>query len=130
MSPRPRRNEDALAREYRRALGRALGILRRRRRKKPEEVAQACGVHLTTYSLWERGEVEPTIEHLRDALSAMEYDFHDLQDVLDTVENHPGEPEPAEAPEYSEEERLVRQIVTSLGELFDLRRKAMEARKG
>lgn len=121
MSPRPRRNEDALAREYRRALGRALGILRRRRRKKPEEVAQTCGVHITTYSLWERGEVEPTIEHLRDALSAGQYDFHDLQDVLDTVENHPGEPELLEAPEYTEEERIVRQIVTSLGELFDLR---------
>lgn len=129
MSPRPRRNEDALGREYRRALGRAFGILRRRRQERAEDVAERSGIHVMTYRLWERGEVEPTIEHLRDALSALQYDFHDLQDVLDDVENDPGQ-EPSVEPEPTEEERLVREIVRSFSALFEIRQKGAGAGRG
>lgn len=122
MSPRPRRAEDALAREQRRAAGRALGILRRRRKERVEDVAEKAGVHAMTFRLWERGEVEPTIESLRAALSALRYDFHDLQDVLDSVETQP-EKEPEIEPELTEEERLVREIARGFSELIEIRQR-------
>jgi transcriptional regulator with XRE-family HTH domain len=123
VSPRPRRAEDALAREYRRAAGRALGILRRRRKERVEDVAERAGAHANTYRLWERGEVEPTIESLRAALSAMQYDFHDLQDVLDAVESQPEEEQAAEA-ETTEEERLIREIARGFSELIEIRQRS------
>jgi transcriptional regulator with XRE-family HTH domain len=129
MSPRPRRKEDVLGREYRQALGRALGILRRRRKERVEDVAERSSVHAMTYRLWERGEVEPTIEHLRDALSALQYDFHDLQDVLEAVENFPGQ-EPSVEPEPTEEEHLIREIVRNFTALFKVRQKGEEAGRG
>ena len=121
MSPRPRRAEDALAREHRQALGRALGILRRRRRERVEDLAERSGIHASSFRLWERGETEPTIESLRAALLALQYDFHDLQDVLDSVESSP-EQELSVEPEPTEEERLVREIARSFAELIEIRR--------
>jgi transcriptional regulator with XRE-family HTH domain len=129
MSPRPRRKEDALGREHRQALGRALGILRRRRKERVEDAAERSAVHTMTYRLWERGEVEPTIEHLRDALAALQYDFHDLQYVLEAVENFP-EQEPSVEPEPTEEERLIREIVRNFTALFEVRQKGEGAGQG
>jgi transcriptional regulator with XRE-family HTH domain len=122
MSPRFRKSDDSLAREQRRAVGRALGILRRRRKQTVEDAAERTGIHATTYRLWERGEVEPNVENLRAALLAMQYDFHDLQDVLDAVENRPEEEREIEA-EPTEEERLIREIARGFTELIDLRRR-------
>ncbi len=129
MSPRPRRKEDALGRKHRHSLGRALGMLRRRRKERVEDVAQRSAVHAMTYRLWERGEVEPTIEHLRDALAALQWDFHDLQYVLEAVENFP-EQEPSVEPEPTEEERLIREIVRNFTALFDVRQKGEGAGRG
>jgi transcriptional regulator with XRE-family HTH domain len=111
------RQEDPRAREVQQALGRALGILRRRRGIALRETAARTGVSLSTFHLWERGEVEPSSEHLRDALASLGYDFYDLQDVLESVEIVS---EPLQ-PEMPEEERLVREIVEDFALLLKLR---------
>jgi transcriptional regulator with XRE-family HTH domain len=117
-----------MARERRRAVGRALGILRRRRKERAEDVAERTGVHATTYRLWERGEVEPSIENLRAVLLAMQSDFHDLQDVLDTVESQPEEELEVEA-QPTEEERLIREIARGFSELIEIRQRGAGVEK-
>jgi transcriptional regulator with XRE-family HTH domain len=121
-----RKTDDPRTREIQRALGRALGILRRRRGRPLREAASRTRISMTTFHLWEKGEVEPSSEHLRDALAALEYDFYDLQDVLESVETVP-EPEPLQ-PELPEEERLVREIVEDFALLLKLRIGNEEAR--
>lgn len=115
-----RKIDDPRARTVRRDLGRALAILRRKRGLSVREAAEGAKVSVSTFRLWERGEVEPTLERLREALLALGYDFYDLQDILDTLESTPGAQPPPE-PAQTQEEILIREIVEDFARLFRIR---------
>ena len=118
-----------MSRESRRAMGRALGMLRRRKGKSMRQAAERAGISQSTFRLWELGQVDPSIEHLRAALLALEGDFHDLQDVLEAVETLP-EVAITEDREVSEEERLIREIVEGFARLLKVRREGGETGGG
>jgi len=104
--------------ELQQALGRALGILRRRRGVSLREAAAGAGVSMNTFYLWEHGRFEPDSERLRDALTALGFDFYNLQEVLDSLQNVTV---PDLQPITPEDERLLRGIVEDLALLLKVR---------
>jgi transcriptional regulator with XRE-family HTH domain len=113
--------------ELQQALGRALGILRRRRGVSLREAGAGARVSPITFHLWEKGEMEPDSEHLRDALTALGVDFYDLQEVLDSLQNVTG---PELQPITPEDEILLREIVEDLALLLKQRERGEEERGG
>lgn len=109
--------------ELQQALGRALGILRRRRGVPLRQAGAAAGVSPITFHLWEKGRIEPDGEHLRDALTALGVDFYDLQEVLDSLQDVTV---PELQPVTPEDERLLRGIVEDLALLLKLRERDEE----